>query len=440
MKLANFIPRISWGAAPAAAPAGGPRASVQELGGGVDIDLNDPESIRRGMLGGETTSGIHVGESTALKVAAVWRCLHLIGGVVANMPIELMERVNDRERRPATDNPVRALLATRPNHWQTPSEFKRMLTVCTALRGAGYAYKVPGALGAPQALWPIHPDRIRCSQGPDMSLNYLYTRPNGQQVPLRQDEVLHLRGLTLDGVNGLGVLAFGRESFGLAIQGQRAAGKMWKQGAMVGGALKHPGQLSDESYARLQDSLAARNSGAENTGKWMILEENMDVADIFLSATDMQFLESRAFERSDIAMFFGVPPHMIGDVSKTTSWGSGVEAQKDGFVAFTAEDYLTTWEEAARRDLLTPAEAKRLYWRFNRAALVRGDIKTRWQAYQLALQWGVLSPDEVRELEDRNPRGDGRGGDYYDPPNTAGGDAAPKEDPADAEPKEPTDD
>jgi len=143
------------------------------------------------------------------------------------------------------------------------------------------------------------------------------------------------------------------------------------------------------------------------------LEQGMDYARIAMTAEDAQWIESRKFSRSDIAMFFGVPPHKTGDTEKSTSWGTGIEQQSIGFVAYTLEDHLTMWEEALDRDLIGADDL--LYARFNRAALVKGDIRARWEAYVKGLQWGVWSPNEIRTLEDQNPRD---GGDvYYPPPN-----------------------
>ncbi|HAF38248.1 MAG TPA: phage portal protein, partial [Gammaproteobacteria bacterium] len=151
-----------------------------------------------------------------------------------------------------------------------------------------------------------------------------------------------------------------------------------------------------------------------------ILEEGMGVTPISMTAEDAQWIESRKFSRTDIAMFFGVPPHMIGDTEKSTSWGTGIEQQGIGFVTYTLEDSLTTWEESIARDLVPDTEPD-IYARFNRKSLVRGDIKTRKEFYTSMMQWGVYSPNEVRALEDENPRA---GGDvYYEPPNAPGGDA-----------------
>lgn len=399
-----------------------PRASagVQAADGGFEIDLGNPEHVKYLRQGGMTVSGAAVNETTAMRVAAVWRGVHILAGTAGNMPIDLMRRVGETARRPAVDHPARRLLTTKPNGWLTPQDFKRMLTAHVVLRGNGYAFKVAGRRGV-DALWPIHPDRCRPVLSSGMELLYEYTAPSGAKRGLAPDEVFHVRGLTLDGVTGIGILAFARETIGQAMQAQHAASKLWKQGAMVGGALEHPATLSEEAFGRLKDSIAERNSGADNAGKWLILEEGMKASDLSLSPQDMQFLESRQFTSRELLMFMGVPPFMAGDTEKTTSWGSGIEQQKDGFVAFTAEDYLTAWEQSAGRDLLTEAEAETHYWRFNRNSLIRGDIKTRSESYAKALQWGWMSPDDVRALEDMNPRPDGRGGVFYDPPNTAGG-------------------
>ena len=179
----------------------------------------------------------------------------------------------------------------------------------------------------------------------------------------------------------------------------------------------HGGQkLSDEAYARLKASTDEFRAGGAQEGKDYILEEGMKYNRISMTSADAQWIESRSFSRSDIAMFFGVPPHMIGVTEKTTSWGSGIEQQSNGFVAFTLEDHLTMWEQGITIDLTTD---RQIFARFNRSALVRGDIKTRWGAHAVALQWGAVSPNEVRAVEDMNPR---EGGDqFYEPPNTAGG-------------------
>ena len=358
-----------------------------------------------------------------MRVAAVYACVRIISGAVATLPLHVKRRVDARTREDASDAPVWQLLRRRPNRWQTPAQFRRMLQAHLLLRGNAYAMIVRSR-GSVQALIPLHPDRVEVAQGDDLALSFLYTRPDGRRLRLRQDEVMHLVGLTLDGVRGVSPIAYARETIGLALAMEDHGATTFRNGARVSGVLKHPQRLGPEAVANLKAGLEAFRAGGDQEGKNLILEEGMDYARIAMTAEDAQWIESRKFSRSDIAMFFGVPPHMIGDTEKSTSWGTGIEQQSIGFVAYTLEDHLTMWEETIDRDLIGADDL--LYARFNRAALVKGDIKARWEAYVKGLQWGVWSPNEIRALEDQNPRD---GGDvYYPPPNmsaateAAGGD------------------
>ena len=392
-----------------------PMAAVQEKTGGKQItDSGDlADVIRRASVG--TGAGVHVTPDTAMRVAAVYASVRLIAGAVANLPLHVKERVDDKVREDRPDHPLWTVLRRKPNSWQTPSQFRRMMQAHVSLRGNAYALKVTSN-GRVIALLPLHPDRVVVKQGDDMKLTYEYTRPDGAVVRFRQEEVMHLVGLTLDGVHGVSALTYARETIGLSLAQENHGATTFKNSARPSIVMKHPGKLGKEEQENLRASLDAYRSGGESEGKALILEEGMAPEPLSMTAEDAQWIESRKFSRTDIAMFFGVPPHMIGDTEKSTSWGTGIEQQSIGFVTYTLEDHLTTWEESINRDLITEPE---VYARFNRKALVRGDIKTRQAFYVAMMQWGVYSPNEIRALEDENPRD---GGDiYYDPPNTAGG-------------------
>lgn len=408
-------------------PRPSPRAGYQSAGGGTLIETPDQlEAVMRGEV--MAGSGVAVTPDTAMRVAAVFACVRIIAGAVATLPLQVKLRVSDKVREEAGDHPVSLLLSRKPNRWQTPSQFKRMLQAHLLLRGNAYAMIVR-SLGRVIELVPLHPDRVKVEQRDDLSLVYKYRRVNGGEIELKQSEVLHLVGLTLDGVHGMSVIRYARETIGLSLAMEGYGATTFKNGARVSNVLSHPGKLGPEGLAFLSASLDKFRSGGESEGKDLVLEEGMKVDKLAMTAEDAQWIESRKFSRSDIAMFFGIPPHMLGDTEKSTSWGSGIEQQSIGFVAYTLEDHLTMWEEAGNRDLFTEKESA-LYLRFNRAALVKGDIKTRFAAYVQGLQWGVYNPDEVRALEDLNPRADGKGDKYYDPPNTAGGEKkAPDDEP-----------
>lgn len=398
-------------------PAPQPRASYQDSGGGVTITTAQEleEALRTGAV---SSSGASVTPNTAMRVATVYACVRIISGAVATLPLDIKRRKNATTREDASEHSLWTLVRRKPNRWQTPSQFRRMMQAHLLLRGNAFAMKVVSR-GEVRELIPLHPDRVERKQLDDLSLEYTYTRKDGRRVILKQEDVFDLVGLTLDGVNGVSAITYARETIGLSLAMEDHGSTTFRHGARVSAALSHPNKLGPEGQALLRSSLDAFRSGGEQEGKTLILEEGMTYAPIAMTAEDAQWIESRKFSRTDIAMFFGVPPHMIGDTEKSTSWGTGIEQQSIGFVAYTLEDHLTTWEEAINRDLVPAAEIT-MYARFNRGALVKGDLKARWEAHVKALQWGVSSPNEIRALEDQNPRD---GGDiYYPPPNTAGGD------------------
>lgn len=358
-----------------------------------------------------------------MRVASAWRCVNIIAGSIATLPLDLIQRVDENIRRPAVGHQLRRVLTVKPNPWQTPSEFRRMMQANLLLRGNAYARKV--MLGNRlEALIPLHPDRVEAEQLDTLGMQYKVRGKSGGHVILPQKDILHLRGMSLDGVTGMSVLSNMRESLGLALQTELAGARLFKNGMLTGGQIMHPGKLSENAAKNLRESLDERHGGAENAAKWVLAEEGMELKPLSLSAEDSQWLGARDFQRYDIAMFFGVPPHMIGATEKTTSWGTGIEAQGTGFVTYTLSDWIKTWEESIKRDLMQESEWETLDARFNVNGLLRGDAKARWEGYVKALQWGVYSPNEVRRLEDQNPRDDGDV--YYDPPNKAMLDAESK--------------
>ena len=399
----------------AAAGQSAPQASY-------DLSNMSPEQVREFLrVGGsmETASGAAVNETTAMRVAAAWRSVNIISGVMGSLPIDLITRESEKVRKPAVGHPLRRVLTVKPNQWQTPNEFRRIMQAHLLLRGNAYALKVMAG-DRVLALIPIHPDRVGVEQLEDYSIEYKVSLKHGRFLTLKQADLFHLRGMSLDGVKGLSVLSHMRESLGIALQSEKASARLMRNGQFTTGNYEHPAKLSPEAHARLKASIE-ESGGADSAGKAKILEEGMTFKPVSMNAVDMQFLEQRDFQRYDIAMFFGVPPHMLGATEKTTSWGSGIEQQGIGFVTYTLNDWIKIWEEACKRDLLPEREWDTHDIRLYTQGLMRGDAKARWEAHVKGLQWGVVSPDEVRSLEDMNPRPDGMGGVYYDPPNTAGG-------------------
>jgi HK97 family phage portal protein len=309
-----------------------------------------------------------------------------------------------RGREEILEHQVLDVMTRRPNPYQTPFEFKRLLMGHLVFRGNAFARIWTGREGP--ELWPLHPDRVA---GPELlengRLRYQYQRPDtgAKETLMGGTEIMHLRGLSSDGLRGLALADLARESIGLALATEQHGGKLFAHGARFAGVLKTPGVLGTDDA---KDALS-KSFRSKGTTQVPVLEAGMEFQAIGMSAEDAQFLETRKFQVSDIARWFGVPPHMIGDVERTTSWGTGIEHQSIQFVTYGLLPWVKLWEEALRATLIPEPD---LYCRFNVASLLRADAATRFNIYQLAINNGIFSPNECRELEEMNPR---EGGDEY---------------------------
>lgn len=376
------------------------RATRQQWQGATDTPLND--FLQSGDIGSKNVTA-----DAAMKISAVWRCVNLISGGVATLPLDLKRRLEGK-RVDADDHPLWSLLRRKPNRWQTPAEFMRMMQASVLLRGNGYAYKVYSR-GQVIELIPLNADNVEVKQNRDLSLSYTVTLPSGVRTILSQKDMLHLRGLTMNGVIGLSVLTYAREAMGLAISTESHAGSLFNNGTRVGGILKHPGKLGVDGQEALRGSLEYYRAGAVREGRDLILEEGMEYQRMTMTSVDAQFIQTRVQSLAEIGMYFGVPLHLIGLNDKASSWGTGIEQMGIGFVTYTMQDWFTMWEQAIARDLISEDDPD-IYVKFNSAALLRGDTKARYEAYTKGRQWGWLSANDIRALEDMNPI---EGGDEY---------------------------
>ncbi|MCF4152609.1 phage portal protein [Dethiosulfovibrio sp. F2B] len=356
--------------------------------------------------GGESSSGVHVNANTAMQSSAVYSCVGLISESVATLPLKIYRRRNDGGRDEARDHPLWSVFNSCPNDWMTAFELREYLLQHLALRGNAYCYKVRDGSGRVRELLPIHPGMVSVKQERDWSLVYSVTFLDGSVRRLGSDDIWHLRYRTLDGYTGVSPIAYHRDTIGLAITATKHGGRLIKNGARPSGVLSIEGRLDKEQIERLRESWQALYSG-ENAGKVAVLEENAKFQPVSLSQEDLQYLQTRQFQVEDIARIFRVPLHMIQSTTKTTSWGSGIESMSIGFVTYTLMPWLRRMESSINRDF---GLAKDMYAEFAVNGLLRGDIKARYQAYQIAIQSGFMSPNEVRSLENLNPR---EGGDEY---------------------------
>lgn len=347
-------------------------------------------------------AGQSVTESSAMRVAAFYSAVRVITESIGSLPLEVYRRLPDDGKERATADRRYRILHAQPNSWQTSMEFREMLTYHVIVRGNAYAYISRSRDGQIRELIPMHPDRVTVEQDPLYRLAYRYTPEKRSPVTLDQTEVLHLRGLSIDGITGVSVLTWAREVLGGAIGEQQHGNRLWKNGANPGIAMVHPGSMSDAAYDRLKTSWEQNYSGSANSGKTVILEDGIKIERLSMTSTDAQFLESRKFSRSEIAGLMRVPAHMIGDLERATF--SNIEHQDIAFVKHSLRPWLVRWEQAMARDLFRQTD---VFPEFNLDGISRGDLKSRYAAYAIGRNWGWLSVNDIRRKENLNPIDEG---------------------------------
>lgn len=407
---------------------------VRTLMGGGEVRAaahpRDPALVEMFGLGRSTRSGMSVTPMSALQVAAVYSCVDLISSSLAMMPLELSLRLEKGGREPAVRHPLYWVLKRRPNKWQTTFEWLQMMTAHKLLRGTAYSQIITDRRGQIAELVPLHPDRVTPFWAPNGEPAYWHRPASGQAQVLLASEVHVWRALSDDGLTGLSPIRLHREAIGLAMATEEHAARLFSNGAQIGGFIKHPKTLSDTAYDHLRKSWADRYQGVVNAHKPAILEEGMDYVRMGMTSDEAQFLESRKFQRGEIAGIYRVPPHMIGDTEKTSSWGSGVESQGIGFVTYTLGPHMVSAEQAMERDFLLDSDLGSLSIKLNSKALMRGDMKTRKEYLVGMVQAGIMHRNEAREVEDLNPQ---PGLDeFLTPLNMVAGNPDPKEPSSDA--------
>lgn len=257
---------------------------------------------------------------------------------------------------------------------------------------------------------PIPSDAVTCERNNDWSLKYTVDFGTGQGLQaVPESNMLHVRFRSLDGYRGISPIAYAREAIGLALATEKHGARLFRNGARPGGVLEHPAKMSPEAAARFKEQWQAAFSG-ENAHKTALLEEGMKFNALSMTSEDAQYLETRKFQTADIARIFRVPLHMIQETEKSTSWGSGIEQMTIGFTRFTLLPWLVRWEQAISRCMIGRDERDTVTPRHSVEGMERGDFKSRFAGYQIAIASGILSPNEVRALENMNPR---EGGDEY---------------------------
>lgn len=403
------------------------------------MDFDSPllaEFLRGGIASG---AGVSVNEMVALRNSTYFRAENLISSSIGMLPTFLMRRKiaadGSETISKATDHPLYRVLKKRPNTYQTAFEFKSYMQQIALRDGNAYGYIVPDYRGRTSQIVPLKRGSITPKLSDDWQLMFEYRRPGGGVVMLPKERVFHFRHpMTRDGLTGLGLQDIARESIGLSVQAERAAGKMLSGGVMAGGAIEFPKgtELSDEAIDNLRQSLREDHSGAENAGSWMLIEDGGVAKPFIGSAKDAQFDELRKRQAEEVSRFTDVPRPLL--MFDETSWGTGIEQLGLFFVTYCLMKWFVAWEQAIERSCLTDAEqdADELYVKFNEGALLRGSLKDQAEFFKAALgpNQAYRSVNEVRGAFDLNPKtGDETGPDAIPQPSAAP--AAPPKDPAD---------
>jgi len=352
-----------------------------------------------------TAAGVQVSERNAETIAAVYRAVSVLAGAVATLPLKLYRRADDGGREEATDHPLYGLLHDRPNPLMTSVMFREALMRWLLLYGNAYAEIEYGRDGTVRALWPLPSDivsvEVDLSREPvDLKVRYRVRLESGGEKILPRYAVLHIRALGT-GLVGLSPVRLMRETLGVAKAAEQYGAKVFANDASVGVVLSHPAKLSDEAVQRIRRQWTELHAGLSNAHRVAVLEEGMKAERIGLPPEDAQFLQTRQFEVAEIARIFGVPPHLLFDLSRGTY--SNNEQLSLEFLQHSLRPWLVRWEQEIQHTLLLPSERGRYYAEFVVDGLLRADTESRYRAYAIGRQWGWLSANDVRRRENMPP-------------------------------------
>lgn len=390
----------------AAAPSPVPMAAGQSV---VFSDLHEL-AVCEWLRGGHASkSGVEVTNEEALRNPTVFRCVDLICSSIAMLPLNVHRELDNGDMEKAQDDPVYRLLRRKPNDAQTPGEFKWLMQYRALTEDNGAVALIVRSGGKPIALWPLDPTQVEIDITDTFQPVFYHTPTNGRRTRLQARDVLHLRGLTRDGVHGVSRVKRAAEAIGIAVAAERAVARMFRNGVFATGALKIPEELSTEAYERVAGAWRERHEGADNAGTTPILEGGADYVPLSINARDAQSAEAREFQVAEILRVFGVPRSlaMVDD----TSWGSGIEQLSKGFVTWCLNFWFNAWQEAIAGSLLDHDHD--LVAKFNPDALLNGTSKDQAEVFAKASGAGGHKPwmtaNEIRKLLNmaRHPDGDG---------------------------------
>ena len=365
---------------------------------------------------GGSTAGKNVTERSAMQMTAVYSCVRVLSEAVAGLPLHVYKYRSDGGKEKAVTHSLYRLLHDEPNPEMTSFVFRETLMTHLLLWGNAFAQVIRNGKGEVIALYPLMPNRMTVDRDSSGNLYYKYYRGSDEairskeyEVILSPGDVLHIPGLGFDGLVGYSPIAMAKNAIGLAIATEEFGAKFFANGAAPSGVLEHPGTIKDPTKVR--EAWQSQFGGSSNSGKVAVLEEGMKYTPISISPEQAQFLETRKFQIDEIARIFRVPPHMVGDLEKSTF--SNIEQQSLEFVKYTLNPWCVRWEQAMNQQLVLPSERSQVFTKFNVDGLLRGDYESRMNGYATARQNGWMSANDIRELENLDRIPEEKGGDLY---------------------------
>ena len=367
-------------------------------------------------LFGPTTSGKTVNERTAMQTTAVYACVRILAEAIASLPLSVYQATGLGKEKALNHN-LYHLLHDEPNSEMTSFVFRETLMSHLLLWGNAYAQIIRDQNGKVLSLYPLLPNKMSVNRDSRGNIYYVYTRDSDEtpslagygEFYLSDHEVLHIPGLGFDGLIGYSPIAMAKNAIGMSLATEEYGASFFANGATPGGVLEHPGIVKDPQ--RVRESWNSVYQGTKNAHKVAVLEEGMKYQSIGISPEQAQFLETRKFQINEIARIFRVPPHMVGDLEKSSF--SNIEQQSLEFVKYTLDPWVIRWEQAMQKALLLPGEKSQYFIKFNVDGLLRGDYQSRMNGYAIARQNGWMSANDIRELENMNLILPEEGGDIY---------------------------
>ena len=368
-------------------------------------------------LFGRTTSGKPVNERTAMQTTAVYACVRILAEAVASLPLHVYEYQDDGGKKLVHDHPLYYLLHNEPNPEMTSFVFRETLMSHLLIWGNAYAQIIRDGAGRVLGLYPLLPDKMEVQRDDKGNIYYVYSRNSDENptfkeygnIKLKAEDVLHIPGLGFDGLIGYSTIAMAKNAVGMTLACEEYGASFFANGANPGGVLEHPGVLKDPSKVR--ESWNSVYRGVNNAHKIAVLEEGMKYQQIGIPPEEAQFLETRKFQINEIARLYRIPPHMVGDLDKSSF--SNIEQQSLEFVKYTLDPWVIRWEQSLQRSLLLPGEKGKYFIKLNVDGLLRGDYQSRMNGYAVGRQNGWFSANDIREMENMNPIPDEEGGNLY---------------------------